>query len=108
MDSQKSNKETITKEQLIRFIAEEYDLNLKTTRQIYSSLENKIKYLLSGANPTKEITVKLFEGITLNSRYIPAKEKIDNLTGNKMMINSRLGVKANVSRRFIEKLNKRC
>lgn len=94
-----------TKDQLIRFITDESNVNLGTVRSVYNTLENRVKYLLSKATPEQNMTVRLFEGITLDSKFVPEKKKKNNLTGDTIIAASRIKPKANITRRYCDKLN---
>lgn len=94
----------VTKEQLIRLLAENSNIPIVTIRFIYDSLEDKLKDLLSEANLSQDITVKLFNGITINSKFIPQKERLNNLTGEKISAKSKIKVKSNVTRNYCESL----
>ena len=110
MSNQKNKVATtkvITKREVIRSLADEFDLTIKSVEYIYNSLEDRIKLMLESANEDTNIEIHLFDGIRLESKFLPSKEKINNLTGEKQKVDKRIKAKASLSRRYIEKLNRK-
>lgn len=103
----KSTTKVVTKEQMIKLLAEELNLKTKSIKPIYNSLENKLRYLLSEANENQNVSVRLFEGISFNSQFIPKRQKLDNFTGKKTFYESKIKPKAVITRRYGEKLNQK-
>lgn len=95
----------ITKEQLIKFLVEESNMDNKVLKNIYNILESKIRNLLAEANLNQNISIKLFEGITLNSKFVNQRRRKDNLTGKIVTFKSKIKTKAIITRRYNEKLN---
>lgn len=95
----------ITKENLIRNIAKETNKNINDVRDFYNSLENLIFDILSSVETNGDISIKLFEGISLNGIYIPEKTKKNNLTGEVNLVESKIKPKFNITRSYCEKLN---
>ena len=100
-------KETIkiTKEVLIKDIAKQTDNNIGDVKDIYNALEKTIFDALSSVNTNGNITIKLFEGISLDGTYIPEKTKKNNLTGEVGLVQSKIKPKFNITRSYCEKLN---
>lgn len=98
------NKTIYTKETMIRHIAKTYRVNIDTVRKIYNGLENTVEELLVNANLEQNIVIKLFEGITVNSSFIPEKTKVNNLTGKIITTSSKIKPRVNVTRNYCEKL----
>lgn len=113
---------SINKEQLVRKILDtdkiknytfRYNkVTLDLVRTIYDELENQIITYLSEVDETNTSdnpkTIRLFEGVTLSSCYKPAKETVLNFSDSKdkVMVKSRVDVKANVTRYIKEKITK--
>jgi len=104
MNVQEKTKNTYTKDMLIRNISDECNKDLNTVRTIYNTLEKTITRLLSTANPNTDITIRLFEGITLDSEFVPEKTRVNNLTGKVITSTSKIKPKANITRSYREKL----
>lgn len=100
-------KETIkiTKEVLIKDIAKQTNNNIGDVKDIYNALEKTIFDALSSVNINGNITIKLFEGISLDGTYIPEKTKKNNLTGEVGFVESKIKPKFNITRSYCEKLN---
>lgn len=97
----------ITKREVIKSLAEEFNMTIKSVDSIYSSLENKIRLMLANANESTNIEIHLFDGIRIESKLLPSKEKLNNLTGETQRIDKRIRAKASLSRRYMEKLNRK-
>ena len=94
-----------TKENLIKDIANQTNNNISDVKEIYNALENLIFDILSSVDEGRYIDIRLFEGISLNGIYTPAKEKKNNLTGKTSLVESKIKPKFNITRSYIEKLN---
>ena len=60
---------------------------------------------LYDVNKKHDVCIKLFEGISLDGKYIPEKTKKNNLTGKENLIESKIKPKFNITRSYCEKLN---
>lgn len=98
-------KNIITKEKLIRNIAKKSNRTISDTKNIYNALEDVIFELLSSVNEKKDLCIKMFEGISLDGKYISEKEKKNNLTGEVSFVNSKIKPKFRITRSYCEKLN---
>ena len=97
-------KKTYTKDMIIRNIAEKCKKDISTVRNVYNTMEDTIVELLSHANPDVDITLRLFEGITIDSTYVPEQTKMNNLTGKIITSTSKIKPKVNVTRNYRDKL----
>ena len=95
----------ITKENLIRNIAKQTNKNISDVRDFYNSLENLISDILSSVERNGDISIRLFEGISLDGIYIPEKTKKNNLTGEENLVKGKIKPKFNITRSYCEKLN---
>ena len=89
---------------LIRNIADVCHKDINTIRGIYNALEENIAKLLSSASSESDVSIRLFEGITLDSTFVPEKTKVNNLTGKVITATSKIKPKANITRSYCEKL----
>ena len=97
-------KTTYTKDMLVKRIASECGESSKTVRDIYNAIEEDVAKLLSCANENTDISIRLFEGITLDSTFLPEKEKLNNLTGETIMTLKKIKPKAHITRNYCEKI----
>lgn len=104
LNVQEKTKDTYTKEMLIRYIVGISNKNIKTVRAIYNTLEEIIADLLSSAAPDTDISIRLFEGISIDSTFIPEKTKVNNLTGEVITSTSKIKPKANITRNYRDKI----
>ncbi len=95
----------VTKETLIKDIAKRTNKNISDVRDVYNALEKTIFDILSSVDVNGDITIRLFEGISLDGTYIPEKTKQNNLTGEVSFVNSKIKPKFNITRSYCEKLN---
>lgn len=94
-----------TKENLIKDIAKQTNNNISDVKDIYNALESVIFDILSSVNEDRDVDIRLFEGISLDGIYVPAKEKKNNLTGKTSLVDSKIKPKFNITRSYCEKLN---
>ena len=106
MGNSLKNKNTYTKDMLIKTIAQECRESVNIVRNIYNSLEQNIYDILSTADLDNDVSIRIFEGVTLDSSFIPEKTKVNNLTGEVIVATSKIKPKANITRSYCEKLTK--
>lgn len=94
-----------TKESLIKEIAKQTNKNICDIRNIYNTLEKNIFDILSSVDMNNDVCIKLFEGISLDGKYISEKTKKNNLTGKESFVESKIKPKFNITRSYCEKLN---
>ena len=97
--------EKITKDTLIKYIAKKTDKNIGDIKDVYNTLEDTIFDMLSSVDINRDISIRLFEGISLDGKYIPEKTKRNNLTGEINFVESKIKPKFNITRYYCEKLN---
>lgn len=95
----------ITKENLIRDIAKQTNKSVSDVKDIYNTLENTIFDILSSVYANGDVSIRLFEGISLDGTYISEKTKKNNLTGEVSVVESKIKPKFNITRSYCEKLN---
>lgn len=95
----------ITKECLIRDIAKQTNKNISDIKEVYNALEKTIFDILSSVDVNGDISIRLFEGISLDGFYIPEKTKKNNLTGELNLVKGKIKPKFNITRSYCEKLN---
>ena len=104
LKTQNKVKHTYTKDMLIRSIADACHKDISTVRSIYNALEENVAKSLSSATPDADISIRLFEGITIDSTFVPEKTKVNNLTGKVITSASKIKPKANITRNYRNKL----
>ena len=95
----------VTKESLIKEIAKQTNNSICDTKVFYNALEDVIFNLLSSVNENQNVCIKLFEGISLDGKYVSEKTKKNNLTGEIGLVDSKIKPKFNITRSYCEKLN---
>lgn len=61
---------------------------------------------LAQANEQESIKISLFDGMDVEATYVPQKEKRNNLTGETIIVASKIKPKATFTRTCIDKLSK--
>ena len=95
----------ITKDNLIKDVAKQTGKTIKDVRDVYNMLEKTIFDILSSVDINGDISIKLFEGISLDGIYVLEKTKQNNLTGEISLVESKIKPKFNITRSYCEKLN---
>lgn len=97
-------KTVYTKEMMIRTIAKKCGEDYDTVRDVYNTLEDDIAKKLSLANANTDVSIRLFEGVTLNSTYSPGETKLNHLTGEMITSISKIRPKAYITRSYRDKI----
>ena len=95
----------VTKENLIKDIANQTNKKVSDVRDVYNALEKNLFDILSSVKDNGDISIRLFEGISLEGTYIPEKTKQNNLTGKTNLVDSKIKPKFTITRSYCEKLN---
>lgn len=107
LNEKEKSVEKYTKEKLIRQVAQICERDLKTIHKIYDALEEVVASNLATANEEKDVQVRLFEGISINSTFLPERSYTNYFVGEEMKAKEKIKVKANITRRYSENLTKR-
>lgn len=95
----------ITKENLVKDIAKQTNKNISDVKDVYNTLEKTIFDILSSVDTNGDVSIRLFEGISLDGIYVPEKTKQNNLTGKTSFVESKIKPKFNITRSYCEKIN---
>ena len=95
----------ITKENLIKDVAKQINKSISEVKVVYNALEKTIFDILSSVDANGDVSIRLFEGISLDGTYIPKKTKQNNLTGKTSLVESKIKPKFSITRSYCEKLN---
>ena len=93
----------ISKKKLIKSIRNSHTKSV--IKDVYSSLEDIIFGILSSVDKRQDVCIRLFEGISLDGKYVSEKTKKNNLTGEVGFVESKIKPKFNITRSYCEKLN---
>lgn len=108
MKTNERQRTTYTKEMLIKEIASRCSKDSKIVKEVYNSLEESVFDILSSASSDFDVSIRMFEGISFESAYVPEKTKVNNLTGETIIASSKIKPKANITRNYREKLTNKC
>ena len=98
------NTKVYTKAQMIQLIAKKVRIRRSLVQKIYEGFEDEIRELLSSANDDADVYLRVFEGITIDGHYLAPKDKVNNLTGEKIKTIEKIRAKAKVTRHYSDKL----
>lgn len=107
MNNNDKSKTVYTRAQIIKMVARRIRIRKSLVEDVFDGLEQEIAHLLASANEDSDISLRLFEGITIDSEFIPPKEKFNTLTGKTITTLAKIKAKANITRYYCEKLFKR-
>ena len=113
MGSNEKNIDTYTKEMLVKQVTKKYKkeispskLHMEEVRNVINLLEEEIFEILSTADENKDVSIRLFEGMTMDSTFVPGKTKVNNLTGKEIYVPGKIKPKVNITRYYTSSLNK--
>lgn len=99
------NTKVYTKAQMIQMIARRVRIRRSLVQKIYEGFEDEIRELLASANDDADVSLRLFEGISIDGHYLAPKDKVNNLTGEKIKTMEKIRAKAKITRHYNEKLS---
>ena len=105
MANHTKNTKVYTKAQIIQLIAKRVRIRRSLVQKIYEGFEDEIRELLASANDAADVSLRLFEGISIDGRYLAPKDKVNNLTGEKIKTMEKIRAKAKITRHYNEKLS---
>lgn len=94
----------INQDTLIKQIADREDINVATVRKLFKSAEDIIFDYLSSIAPSEELTLKLFNGISIKRRYIKRKEYSKGMFKN-IDCPEHVSVKTSLSKYYEKQVN---
>lgn len=92
----------LTQDDLIKRIAKREDINVAMVRKVFKSAEKIIFDHLSSTTPSETNTIKPFEGLSIECKYIPEK-KIH--TYDDILVNEKIWAEPKITRHYNRKLN---
>ena len=95
----------VTQENLVRQIARREGIDVATVRDIFKSAEDVIFDHLSSTSPSKNMTIKILNGLYIERNYSPAK-KYSKGVFEDIECPERVRVKAKLTKHFNQKINK--
>ena len=98
--------DTYTKDMLIKQVARKSKLTIEQVKEAVYLLEDEVFEVLSTTSEDKDVSVRLFEGITIDATFVPGKTKVNNLTGKEIEVAGKIKPKANITRYYVSNLNK--
>ena len=103
-NNEDKNKVTYTKDMLIKQVARKCNFRIDQVKEIYNLIEEEVFEVLSTTTPDTDVSVRMFEGYTIDSTFVPEKTKVNNLTGKPMTTASKIKPKVTITRNYCDKL----
>lgn len=94
----------ITQDELIREIAEKENIDLSTVRNIFKSTENTVFTHLSSVASSESVTIKLLNGLSLESEYIP-QHKVNKGIFKDHDCPAKIKIKSNITKYYKNRFN---
>ncbi len=95
----------INKEQIIKEIAIREGIPLPVAQSVYLTLENYIFELLSLASSVDKVSLKLFNGISIDCSYKGEKKMIHPETGELFETSPKIWARPKITRYYNRRLN---
>ena len=92
----------LTQDDLIKRIAKREDINVAMVRKVFKSAEKIIFDHLSSTTPSETNTIKPFDGLSIECKYIPEKEIH---TYDDILVNEKIWANPKITRHYNRKLN---
>ena len=96
----------VTQDSLIKQIAAQENIDIKTIQNIFKSTENIIFKHLSSTAPSENIIIKLFNGINLERKYVEKKKYSKGMFQNIECV-EHVNIKSSFSKYYRQKINKK-
>lgn len=94
----------ITQEQLIKDVARSEGIHIAAVRSIFKAVEDYVTDYLSSTTPTDSYLIKLLNGVTIESKYVPERIINKGMFEN-LKCSEKIKISSNVSRCYEEKIN---
>ena len=95
----------ITKFDMIESVSDSVSTPYNEVRHIYETIEKVLLENIRMANELSDVSIRVFDGITVKATYHPEKEKLNNLTHKKIIVPENRKAKVKFSKTFCEKIN---
>lgn len=103
---EEKEKLTYTKANLIKSIARDCGFHQEEVRIVYESLDQHIVEALSNADENTDVVIRLFDGVSINSTFVPEMERHNNLTGENIVAMCKIRPKVKLTRNYREKITR--
>ena len=96
------------KKEFIRLVAEESGYYQNAIKDIFDGVEAVLERLMSEANSEDQLEVKIFEGLTVGTKYYPAKKAMNPKTGEKITTDEHIYPVAKYTQAYQNKIREAC
>jgi len=97
----------ISQEMLINKISRLSNVDCGTVRLVFDTCESVLINDIKKVTESLSLSFKIFPGISIDAKWKPSKNQVNNLTDEEIMSQSKIMVKANVTRNFKRKINRK-
>lgn len=103
---EEKEKLTYTKADLIKSIARDCGFEQEEVRMVYESLDQHIFEALGSATEDADVTIRLFDGVSMSSTFEPKMARHNNLTDENIISLPKVRPKAKLTRNYRERLTR--
>jgi nucleoid DNA-binding protein len=94
--------------EFIKLVAEESGYYQNAIKDIFDGVEAVLERLMSEANSEDQLEVKIFEGLTVGTKYYPAKKAMNPKTGKKITTDEHIYPVAKYTQGYQNKIREAC
>ena len=94
--------------EFIKLVAEESGYYQNAIKDIFDGVEAVLERLMSEANSEDQLEVKIFEGLTVGTKYYPAKKAMNPKTGQKITTDEHIYPVAKYTQAYQNKIREAC
>lgn len=95
----------VSKSDLVREVAKATGNTIGNVNDVFAAIEEAVVNNLSKADEKLDVSIKLFEGITINAVYTASMQKVNNLTKKIIDVPAKIHVKPKATKNFEAKIN---
>ena len=94
--------------EFIKLVAEESGYYQNAIKDIFDGVEAVLERLMSESNDKEQLEVKLFEGLTVGTKYYPAKKAMNPKTGQRITTDAHIYPVAKYTQAYQKKIREAC
>ena len=94
----------ITQDDLVKDISEKENIDLATVRKVFKSAEDIVFLYLSSTEPAENISLKIFNGLNVNRKYVGEKVYSKGMFKN-LNSSEHVNISANITKYYKNRVN---
>lgn len=97
----------ISQEMLISKISKLSNVDYKTVKLVFDTCESILINDIRKVTENLSLSFKIFSGISIDAKWKPSKNQLNNLTHEKIVSESKIMIKANITKCYKRKINEK-